>query len=176
MPKATTSKATKAKKTPAEKGAPAAKATPARKAASRGGTTARTRTTATSTTATRARTRAPRKDPLLEKAAEVKELLSFVDSTSFAGDEREVADELSAVDQHPADMASMTLQREIDYTTKQVFEADARQIQEALRRKQDGTYGICANCGQKIPKARLAVRPEAIYCIDCQRMVEGSRV
>lgn len=153
-------KATKNGKATAEKGTTVSKAAPARETSPRSGTTAG----------------APRKDPLIQKAAEVEELLSFVDNTSFAGDEREAADELSAVDQHPADVASMTLQREIDYTTKQVLEDDQRQIQEAMRRKHEGTYGICANCGREIPKARLAVRPEAIYCVECQRMVEGSRV
>ena len=65
--------------------------------------------------------------------------------------------------------------REVDYTVKEVLIDEDRQIQEALRRKQAGTYGICANCGQKIPKARLAARPEATLCIDCQRLQEGER-
>jgi DnaK suppressor protein len=103
-------------------------------------------------------------------------MLGFVDSTSFAGDEREVADELSAVSQHPSDIASTTINREIDYTIKQVLEDDERQIQAAMRRKEEGTYGICTNCGQKIPKARLAARPEATFCIDCQLLHEGNRV
>src|SRR5205085_2292832 len=79
------------------------------------------------TTAEKGTERLPTKDPLTRKAEEVEELLSFVDSTSFAGDEREVADELSAVDQHPADIASTTLNREVDYTIKQVLEDEAQQ-------------------------------------------------
>ena len=134
------------------------------------------RAATTATAATKTTRRAPRVDLLTQKADEVQELLSFVDSTSFAGDEREVADELSAVPQHPSDVASTTLNREIDYTIKQVLEDDERQIQEAMRRKEAGTYGTCANCGQKIPKARLAVRPEATLCIDCQRLREGSTI
>ena len=169
MPKASNKKAaTKQANTKQTKRSPADKGTKAR-------TPTAAHTTATSGAASTARA-APRPDPLTRKAADVKELLSFVDSTSFAGDEREAADELSAVDQHPADIASMTLQRETDYTVKQVLEDDARQIQEALRRKQAGTYGICANCGKQIPKARLEARPEAIYCIECQRLHEGSSI
>src|SRR5947207_2286829 len=147
-------KATKTKQATPEKGTRAAKATPVRKTSTRSGSTTRAHPAAAkSTTASRTTRRAPAKDPLLQKAAGVEELLEFVDSTSFAGDEREVADELGAVDQHPADMASTTLNREIDYTIKQVLEDDERQIQAAMRRKEAGTYGICANCGQKIPKA-----------------------
>src|SRR5437867_11318914 len=122
MPKTTKTKKT----TTAEKGTRASKATPAHTTSTRSGTTARARTTATEATQ-----RPPTKDPLTRKAEEVEVLLSFVDSTSFAGDEREVADELSAVAQHPADIASTTLNREVDYTIKQVLEDDERQIQAA---------------------------------------------
>jgi RNA polymerase-binding transcription factor DksA len=114
-------------------------------------------------------------DPLLAKAEEIERLRRFVDRTSFAGDEREVADELAAVDQHPADVADVTLQREDDYAAKVVLEHEAEEIQRALKRKQEGCYGICANCGRPIPKERLEARPEAIYCIDCQRLLEGRR-
>jgi RNA polymerase-binding transcription factor DksA len=115
------------------------------------------------------------KDPLLAKAEEIERLRRFVDRTSFAGDEREVADELAAVDQHPADIADVTLQREDDYAAKVVLDHEAEEIQRALKRKQQGCYGICANCGRPIPRERLEARPEAIYCIDCQRLLEGHR-
>ena len=39
---------------------------------------------------------------------------------------------------------------------------------EALRRIEDGTYGICVDCGMTIPPARLQVKPEATRCIACQ--------
>ena len=43
---------------------------------------------------------------------------------------------------------------------------------EALRRIEDGTYGICADCGKKIPAARLQAKPEAARCIACQTEYE----
>ena len=115
------------------------------------------------------------KDPLLTKAEEIERLRRFLDRTSFAGDEREAADELATVDQHPADAADVALQREDDYAAKVVLEHEAEEIQRALKRKQEGSYGICANCGRPIPKERLEARPAAIYCIDCQRLLEGRR-
>ena len=39
---------------------------------------------------------------------------------------------------------------------------------EALRRIQDGTYGVCVDCGKRIPAARLAIKPEATRCVACQ--------
>lgn len=45
-------------------------------------------------------------------------------------------------------------------------------IDEALRKLDDGTYGICEECGQEISEKRLKVLPFAIYCKDCQEKKE----
>lgn len=41
-------------------------------------------------------------------------------------------------------------------------------VDVALERVAEGTYGTCANCGKPIPSARLEFRPESIYCVDCK--------
>jgi RNA polymerase-binding transcription factor DksA len=113
--------------------------------------------------------RSPADDPLTRRAEDVERLREFVDKTSFSGDETEVAGELSAHDQHPADVSDVTEQRARDYAIKQMLEAEADQIREAQRRRAEGKYGICENCGRPIPKERLEARPEATLCIDCQK-------
>ncbi|MGO9379775.1 MAG: TraR/DksA family transcriptional regulator [Dissulfurispiraceae bacterium] len=45
-------------------------------------------------------------------------------------------------------------------------------IDEALRRLDDGSYGLCEECGDEIPENRLKANPFAIRCIDCQEEVE----
>ena len=45
-------------------------------------------------------------------------------------------------------------------------------IDEALRRLDDGSYGLCEDCGDEIPENRLIANPFAIRCIDCQEEVE----
>lgn len=47
-----------------------------------------------------------------------------------------------------------------------------RKIDEALRKLNEGTYGICEDCGEKIDEERLKILPFAIYCIDCQERKE----
>ncbi len=42
------------------------------------------------------------------------------------------------------------------------------QINSALSRINQGTYGICLDCGQQIPEPRLTYIPWAAYCVDCQ--------
>jgi RNA polymerase-binding transcription factor DksA len=112
-------------------------------------------------------------DPLAQKAEEVERLREYVEKTSFSGDEQEVSGELSAFDQHPADISDVTEQRSRDYAIKQILEQEADQIQEAMQRKSDGRYGICESCGRPISKERLKARPEAVFCIDCQRAREA---
>ena len=45
-------------------------------------------------------------------------------------------------------------------------------IQEALRRIDDGTYGICETCGEEIGQKRLEARPVTTQCIDCKSEAE----
>jgi phage/conjugal plasmid C-4 type zinc finger TraR family protein len=46
-------------------------------------------------------------------------------------------------------------------------------INDALCKIQDGTYGICEDCGKKIPKARLNALPHVTRCFPCQQSVES---
>lgn len=48
------------------------------------------------------------------------------------------------------------------------------QITAALARLDDGTYGRCIRCGERIAGARLDVLPHAENCLDCQRRVDGA--
>lgn len=45
--------------------------------------------------------------------------------------------------------------------------AEIRQIEEALRRISEGSYGVCANCGEDIAPKRLEALPTATRCIKC---------
>lgn len=46
------------------------------------------------------------------------------------------------------------------------------QIEKALRQIQDGTYGVCEDCGGEIPLARLEALPFATQCVECKRRAE----
>lgn len=45
-------------------------------------------------------------------------------------------------------------------------------IREALNRIDDGTFGICEQCGGEISESRLMARPVATLCVDCKRLQE----
>jgi DnaK suppressor protein len=45
-------------------------------------------------------------------------------------------------------------------------------IERAIRLAQQGTYGICEGCGERIDPARLEILPQATLCLNCQRDLE----
>jgi phage/conjugal plasmid C-4 type zinc finger TraR family protein len=81
--------------------------------------------------------------------------------------------ELAHVDNHPSDTAGDLLEEEIEETEEIFLEEGERRIAEARRALAEGSYGICKDCGREIPPARLGAVPEAVRCVDCQRLFEG---
>jgi RNA polymerase-binding protein DksA len=77
-----------------------------------------------------------------------------------------------SADQHLADTATETVEREIGNTLEEHDERLLGAIDAALQRIEDGTYGKCVNCGAPIPEERLEAMPWATLCIDCKRKEE----
>ena len=75
-------------------------------------------------------------------------------------------------DNHLAETATATLDREIDYTLEENSEHVLSAIDDALKRIEEGTFGVCVNCGKAISEERLAALPWATTCIDCKRLEE----
>ena len=82
------------------------------------------------------------------------------------------AGEETAFDNHLADTATETYDRELDYTLEENAEHVLSEIDAALQRIEDGTYGTCTHCDGRIPEERLEALPWATLCIDCQREQE----
>jgi DnaK suppressor protein len=75
-------------------------------------------------------------------------------------------------DNHLGDMASVTFDRELDEGLEEGAQQTLEQIDRALARLDDGTYGTCERCGKPIPEDRLRARPWATLCIDDQRLAD----
>jgi RNA polymerase-binding transcription factor DksA len=77
-----------------------------------------------------------------------------------------VSGELAGVDQHTADAATDTMEREMALSVKEGAVAHLKDIERAFQRIEDGTYGRCLVCEKEIPEGRLEAKPEAEYCIE----------
>ncbi|NLG88130.1 MAG: transcriptional regulator, TraR/DksA family protein [Clostridiaceae bacterium] len=83
--------------------------------------------------------------------------------------------ELSRYDNHPADVATELFDTEHNAALKESEEFTVREIDDALNRIKDGTYGICELCGRHIDRKRLEVLPYARNCIDCETVREREK-
>ena len=111
--------------------------------------------------------------PLLEQEREriVSQIAHLHDDNS-----RSMEDELGeltrGLDNHLGDMATVTFDRELDEGLEEGAQQTLAQIDRAIAKLDDGTYGRCERCGKGIPEERLRARPWAILCIDDQRLVD----
>jgi len=80
--------------------------------------------------------------------------------------------EESPIDNHMADMASVTIDREIDYSLEENETRLLGAIDAALKRLDDGTYGRCERCRNEIEPERLGAIPWATLCIEDKRRDE----
>ena len=79
-------------------------------------------------------------------------------------------------DQNGSDVVDAALDAAQDEISSQLAEVESRElsnIEVALERMKEGTYGLCEYCNQRIPLARLNALPYATSCIECQRASEN---
>lgn len=73
---------------------------------------------------------------------------------------------------HQADDGTAAFDQAKDLAIRINMDSLLKQVNDALRRFENGTYGLCLECGQPIDPARLKAIPYAELCLDCQRKRE----
>jgi DnaK suppressor protein len=110
---------------------------------------------------------------LVESRRGVVETLEYLQKENPGSLEDETGELVSgSADQHMADTATETVDREIGHTLEASDGRLLAAIDAALARIEAGTYGTCVNCGAQIPPERLKAMPWATLCIDCKRKEE----
>jgi RNA polymerase-binding protein DksA len=108
---------------------------------------------------------------LLEERKRVADAIEYLHEETPGSLEDETEEIVGSVDNHLAETASATLDREIDYSLEDNAGHVLAEIDAALERIEDGTYGICETCGEPISEERLEAIPYTRQCIDCKRKV-----
>jgi len=192
--KTTTGRGAAAAKTTTAKRKRTASAPPPKTAARARGTTKAVKATKTPTRSAKAPAKAPTKAPAKAAAkAPTKRVLKPEDKR-FHQEQKELllaeratytqqaetlkaeADQL-AEDMEPGDIqfdeesgegGTMNVERERDLALSAQAQAAVEEIDKALAKIADGTYGYCEQCGHPIPKARLKALPYAALCVACK--------
>ncbi len=110
------------------------------------------------------------RDVLLDERRRVAAAIEHLHEQNSNSLEDETEEE--TYDNHLADSATATLNREIDYTLEGISGNVLSAIDDALRRIDEGTFGTCGRCGRPIAEERLEAIPYANRCIDCKRLDE----
>lgn len=97
---------------------------------------------------------------------------TFTDEHLTDESERESVAELSGMDQHEADVGTETFEREKDLSILEEVEAELADIELALERLRNGSYGVCEACGRPIAEERLEAVPAARLCLEDQAAAE----
>ena len=109
------------------------------------------------------------RERLLEERARVTAEISELKGDLVRSDGEVDADTQTS---HLADRASETLEREMEVSLEDNAELLLGQIDGALARVEDGTYGTCERCGKPIDEERLEALPWATLCIEDKRREE----
>ena len=107
---------------------------------------------------------------ITERAKLASEIKSIAEEASKSP--REASGDLSAYTLHMADMAADTYERELSMNIVSSEQELLYQIDDALKRLDDGSYGVCAQCNTPITMSRLKAVPYASMCVACQRTKE----
>jgi RNA polymerase-binding protein DksA len=107
---------------------------------------------------------------LLDERERISAALEYL-HVENAGSMRDESEE-TTTDNHLAETASVTLDREIDYSLEGASSQVLAEIDDALARMDAGTYGVCVTCGSPIGADRLEAIPWARQCIGCRRQEE----
>jgi RNA polymerase-binding protein DksA len=114
------------------------------------------------------------REALLDERKRVEHALASLRDQHPGSLDEEVEEIAATSDNHLAETATATLGREIDYSLGENSGQVLAEIERALQRIEDGTYGTCTACGKEIPAERLEAYPWASLCIDDARRAEGA--
>ncbi len=70
------------------------------------------------------------------------------------------------------DLSTLSLESDLSVSLATRYSNMLKQIDQALERVEEGSYGLCEDCGEKIDHRRLKILPFSPYCVSCQTRME----
>lgn len=107
---------------------------------------------------------------LLQKAKG--DMLHDIKNLSKDGSDTESKD-VSGHVLHMADVATDMYDREFSMSLASTEREHLNQIEDALKRIDEKTYGICSECDKSITEVRLKALPHVVTCLKCQEKIES---
>lgn len=112
------------------------------------------------------------KQMLLEKRREILINVNEIEDEALKKSRMDASGDLSSMPIHMADIGTDNFEQEFALELMDSEIKLLREIDDALQRIEEGTYGICEGTDKPITKARLEAQPWARYCVEYARMLE----
>ena len=113
---------------------------------------------------------------LLEKRKEILNNVNEIEGEALKKSRMDASGDLSSMPIHMADIGTDNYEQEFALGLMDSERKLLREIDRALGRIENQTYGICEGTGKLIRKARLEAQPWARYCVEYARMLEQGLV
>jgi DnaK suppressor protein len=113
---------------------------------------------------------------LMEKLHQLTGDVDSIESEALRKNRADATGDLSSMPIHMADMGSDTFEQDFTLGLMSSERKIVAEIIAALKRIQDGTFGICEGTGRPIPKARLEANPWARYCVEYATRLEKGQL
>ena len=112
------------------------------------------------------------KQLLLEKRREILKNVNEIEDEALNKSRLDATGDLSSMPIHMADLGTDNFEQEFALGLMDSERKLLHEIDDALQRIDEGTYGICEGTGKSIRKARLEAQPWARYCVEYARKLE----
>lgn len=108
------------------------------------------------------------RDTLAKRQSEIQHTIEIMKENKTAEQDKYSPTELSNYDNHPGDLGTEVYQVQFNNALRVHEEHELKDIDDALKKIQDGSYGKCEFCGNDIDIERLKAIPSVKLCIDCE--------
>lgn len=109
---------------------------------------------------------------VLKKKEEILDELKHISDDTLRKSQKEASGDISGYTYHMADVATDNYDREFSLGLASDERKFIYELDDALKRIEDGSFGICDECKSSITKIRLKAVPSARLCIKCQQKRE----
>ncbi len=109
---------------------------------------------------------------LLRKKEEILDGIKHISEDALKKSQKDAAGDISGYTYHMADVATDTYDREFSLGLASTDREALYELDDALKRIDDGTFGLCEVCKSLISKSRLKAIPNARLCVKCQEKKE----
>lgn len=109
---------------------------------------------------------------ILKRKEEIDDEIKHISDDTLKKSQKDASGDISGYTYHMADVATDNYDREFSLGLASNDRQSLYDLNDALKRIDDGTFGICEDCKRLIAKVRLKAVPQARLCIKCQEKRE----